>query len=560
MKKQYIFLIVLALLLKSFSHAQEQPGFSPLSLSEALNDNIPLIVITAHDFTKDIADAEVFQKQGNYPRFARSFDLNLSLSNSGNWSTLSNGDRVWRLHLKSNGAIAISLYFEDFFLPEGSTLHVYTPEYKQVSGSYTYLDNQGNELFSTEFLSGEEQIIEYFEPLSAKGQGKLRIASLAHQYRTLAMAEDCEVNINCSPEGTNWQDEKKGVVRIIVKEGTQLGYCSGTLINNTALDCKRYILTAFHCGTTASAADFNGWKFYFNYEAPLCSQGDDIGISNNVFTGCVKKAGSEDNGGSTGSDFLLVQMNATTRPSWWTTVYWNGWSRSTSAPASGSICIHHPAGSNKKISTTTGLSTTSTWGGSVLGTHWRVFWTGTTNGWGVTEGGSSGSPLFNTNSQVVGTLTGGGSYCNSVQPNGQTQADAFGKLSYHWTSNGTTSIRQLKPWLDPINSGVTSLNGGFNPCNGVGIQEVTETEVVTSIYPNPSNGRFTLSVNSGIKEEVEITTYNFAGQAVMSNRMESSPDGKFILDLTGQPDGLYLIHIKTPAYTQTKSLMLFQNK
>ena len=82
------------------------------------------------------------------------------------------------------------------------------------------------------------------------------------------------------------------------------------------------------------------------------------------------------------------------------------------------------------------------------------------NGHGVTEGGSSGSPLFNYDGQIVGTLTGGSSYCNTP-----TSPDVYGKMSYHWTSNGTPNDERLKPWLDPTNSGVTTLNGSSDPCS-----------------------------------------------------------------------------------------------
>ena len=59
----------------------------------------------------------------------------------------------------------------------------------------------------------------------------------------------------------------------------------------------------------------------------------------------------------------------------------------------------------------------------------------------------------------MGTLTGGGSYCN------QTNApDYYGKVSYHWTSNGNASNEKLKTHLDPINSGALVLDGSGDPC------------------------------------------------------------------------------------------------
>ena len=78
-------------------------------------------------------------------------------------------------------------------------------------------------------------------------------------------SDPCQVNVNCSPVGDLWQDEKKGVARIYIIEGNFAGYCTGSLINNTSQDCKPYFLTALHCGVSASAANMTQWKFYFRY-------------------------------------------------------------------------------------------------------------------------------------------------------------------------------------------------------------------------------------------------------------------------------------------------------
>lgn len=557
MKKINSLLLSASLVFASFLFAQENPNIAPYTTNHTIENNIPQVVMPAHDFAEDIAAAQTFEKMGNYPRFARSFDVNLSMLNAGTWTELENGDRVWRLNLKSNGALATSLFYDNFFIPEGATLHVYSPDRKHIQGSYTHPDNQGNELFSTEFIKGAESIVEYFEPAAVKGQGRLKITSLAHQYRELSMADDCQINVICTPEGDNWQDEKRGVVRIQVKEGNQIGYCSGSLINNTALDCKRYILTAFHCGVNSTTSDFNGWKFYFNYEATQCTgQSDNFGAVNNVFTGCTKKSDSNDNGGDSGSDFLLLQMNSTSQPTWWTNVYWNGWNKSTTAPSAGSTCLHHPSGSNKKISTTTGTGTSTSWGGQVAGTHWRVYWTGTTNGWGVTEGGSSGSPLFNTLGQIIGTLTGGSSYCNSVQPNGQNQPDSYGKMSYHWVTNGSTTVTQLKPWLDPINSGVGSLNGAYNPCNGLSVSELTDNDNSLSVYPNPNNGHFMVVVKLEQAANSEITVFSYLGQKVYQLKTGNFSSSTYELDLSSQPEGVYFIHLNTPSKTQVKTIVI----
>jgi len=151
----------------------------------------------------------------------------------------------------------------------------------------------------------------------------------------------------------------------------------------------------------------------------------------------------------------LVQLNSTPSASY--NVYYNGWDKSGSSSSSG-VAIHHPAGDIKKISTYNSTLTSATWNGSgyigATNAHWRAFWIATSNGHGVNEGGSSGSPIFNSSGRILGTLTGGSSSCSHTN-----WSDLYGKFSYHWQSNGSSSPFQLKPWLDPNSSGVTYLDG-----------------------------------------------------------------------------------------------------
>lgn len=68
---------------------------------------------------------------------------------------------------------------------------------------------------------------------------------------------------------------------------------------------------------------------------------------------------------------------------------------------------------------------------------------------GTTEGGSSGSPLFDQNHRVIGQLGGGQAAC------GNNKSDWYGKFSVSWTGGGTNGTR-LSDWLDPLGTGATS--------------------------------------------------------------------------------------------------------
>jgi hypothetical protein len=533
MKKITLFICAtLSLLCFSPALAQENTILQPYSTGIELPALHDVMLMPEHDFSKDIAYAEQFEKDGNYPLFAKHFTVNATMLTTGTWTELQDGSRIWRLKLKSSGALSMALFFDDIYIPEGALLSVYSPGYAE-SFTYDHSNNQGNKLFSTEFIKGDEQTLEYFEPAAVKGQGTLRLTELSHQYRSIA-ADACEVNIVCTPENTNWLDEKKGIVRIYVVGPGGAGYCTGSLVNNTALDCKRYILTALHCGVGSTTANFNAWVFRFNFEATLCTgQSDNFGTATNQFTGCIRRADSDDNGGDTGSDFLLVEITSTSTPTWWSGVYFNGWTRSATM-AAGGVGIHHPAGSNKKISTFTMTPTSTSWG--MANTHWRIIWVATPNGHGVTEGGSSGSPIFNNSGLIFGTLTGGSSFCTAT-----SSPDAYGKMSYHWISNGSTPATQLSPWLDPTSSGVMSLAGAYTPCSATGIADIDQQQL--QVYPNPSNGIFNVS-GLNYYGDIRMRVISMLGQVILDQSLPFGKGDVVPFDISNAAEGLYFVEVQ----------------
>ena len=462
--KKY-FLIISISLMSVFhlsSYAQINKGGVPFSFSATtLSENYEVINLQPPDI-RQFQSEDRENDNNNFPqRIATNIPVNIDINNSGTYEEIDQEGKIWRVKLVCDGAHALNVQFSKFHLPEGGKLFLYNPEKSQVLGAYTSINNSISGIFSTELIGGDEIIIEYFQPKGITELAEISISEIAYAYRNVSSvfqntkdfgdSEWCQININCSPEGDNWQDEKRGVARILFKEGPYWYWCTGSLINNTLIDGTPYFLTADHCGGDASASDRNQWIFYFNYESAGCSN-PGSSPSYNSLTGATQKSRGPINGGS---DFQLIQLNSAP-PSYYN-VFYNGWDKSGSSSSSG-VGIHHPAGDIKKISTYNTTLTSATWNGSgsvgAPNAHWRTYWTGTANGHGVSEGGSSGSPVFNSSGRILGTLTGGSSSCNN-----NTNPDLYGKFSYHWQSNGSGNSDRLKPWLDPGNSGVSYLDG-----------------------------------------------------------------------------------------------------
>ncbi len=477
MKRFFRYRLVQVLLICLITGYQVQSANSQSSFGFNLTpktDMIPLYSLQPFNWNAIQAEDARNDKNGHYPRMAVTQDVQLDLHNSGIWKQLSNGDRIWRIRVKSADALGLIFSFENLLIPQGASISVYNDDQSDILGPFDASYSPASGVMAIGVVKGETITIEYYEPFSVQGQGHFTIKEVGHAYRMVDIntvsrdfgdSDACQVNVNCTPEGTSWQDEKRGVARILLKDGANWGWCTGSLVNNTAEDCYPYFLTAFHCGETASASDRSQWFFYFNYESSGCSNGSNPvpnpyspPAGSPTTQGCQLVAHSNDGGGSTGSDFQLLHLNNLTASniSTWN-LYFNGWDRANTA-ATGGVGIHHPSGDIKKISTYTGTLVSTTWGGTP-NTHWRVTWTATTNGHGVTEGGSSGSPLFNNSGRIVGTLTGGGSYCSTP-----TAPDSYGKMSYHWNSNASPTGGHLSQFLDPLSSGVTVLDGTYSPC------------------------------------------------------------------------------------------------
>ena len=420
------------------------------------------------DVKKLIEEDKEYENSGNPLRCAKNIPVHLDAINNGEWFTLPDGTWIWQLEIYAPDALAILLQYEKFIIPEGGKLFLYNPEKSKILGAYTEKTNTKGAEFATELVGGDRIILEYVAPPTDEMLiPQIEITGVGYGYNHIIVthsrageSESCMININCS-EGYDWQTQKKGVARTLTPintpEGTGWYLCSGTLINNTACNLDPLYLSAHHCFYDKEYevyANFSLMIFYFNYEDPDCPRLT-INPQNNTMTGSESLVLLNSKGYSDGA---LLRLNNNVPEKYG--VYFNGWDKRNVAATSG-VCIHHPAGDVKKISTFTSNANAVTWNGQygpgATNAAWNVIFSATANGRSVTEGGSSGSPLFNQNKLVVGTLTGGNSSC--ALPNG---SNVYGAFWYHWDQSSNPQQR-MKQYLDPAGTGVETLRGISHP-------------------------------------------------------------------------------------------------
>lgn len=453
--RKLVLLFILAFLQTAAFAQLRVPGV-PASKQFHLKEKIVPI-----DIPYQLPPVQQVLKKTNEPQplvAGRTINLNDSLLSKGSWQQAPSGIYVWRLALQVNQAHALNLYFRDFYLHPEDRLYIYNADQTKILGAFSRLNN--GPFLATSYLDSDEIIIELDAPQKYQTLPfKLELlGNLKNEQSTqtngFGGAGDCEVPVNC-PEGANYQKQKRGVARILLLDQGTLYWCTGSLINDVSNDATPYFLTANHCGSDASASDYAQWIFYFNFEAPGCSR-PTTEPSYNALAGASLLASAPT---TTGSDFKLLLLKDTVPLSY--KPYYNGWDAIGNGSNSG-VDIHHPEGDIKMISTYTTPVVASNYSNSEKnsnGLYWKVVWTATEDGHGVTEGGSSGSPLFNSDGLIIGTLTGGSSSCST--PN---EPDYFGRFSKSWDTNGTDSTLQLQYWLDRKGSGTLEMPG-FDPAN-----------------------------------------------------------------------------------------------
>lgn len=393
--------------------------------------------------------------------FAHKFDVHLRPDNSGITFNYGNA-KIWRIGIRSRGAYSLNILFSKFRLPEGAKVFVYNSDQTEILGSYTSENNSDLNLLPIQPIGGDEVIVEYHLPSDIVDAGELEIGEVNHDFVGIFRAteprdpvQSCHPNLICYPEDI---EPGSGVVALIINGTT---YCTGSLVNNSSEDGTPYLLTATHCLNNDYDSRFlNNRRYnmvagnivaFFNYNSPVCSP-DIRGPLQMTLASTDSVLISERH------DISLLKFKQNPPKEYHP--YYLGWNVSSalSPPFHG---IHHPNGGVKKVAIEEDNLGIGSFDYPKYNMEPASFWV--VRDWEIaaTEGGSSGSPLLDREKRIVGSLTGGESFCSSTRG-----PDIYASLNKFWNVEGSLeNANPIKFYLDPEDTGTLQLKG-LNPYSG----------------------------------------------------------------------------------------------
>ncbi len=433
---------------KRFGQTQD---LSAYGIASGNKQATPTLSLSAIDAAPLLLEDEAEALLGKSFRFGLNRAVDVDIIGAAA-QTEQNGTRTYSYQITADGAFSLNLIFDRFRLKAGSKLYLYNSDRTMLIGPITDAQNpQSGREFWTDLVQGSTLLIDLQEPIAGSGTSELHLSAVVHAYKDLfpntskafGQAGTCHPNMACYP---GFQFEGDGVAMILTSGGARA--CTGSMVNDMRQSFRSFFLTAFHCvdggNGTLSADEISAaenWLVRFNYQSTTCTPGvDDLDV--------MTLNGTTFRSGLSNSDFALFELVQQV-PSDVNTTY-NGWNRGA-ATTSNNFGIHHPRGDVKKISFTNADTQIIGFNGGAGSAYVTSFWSTS----GVTDPGSSGSPLFDGNRRIVGQLWGGPSSCAAT---GNNLRDYYGRVFTSWTGGGTDATR-LSNWLDPDNGSNTTTDG-----------------------------------------------------------------------------------------------------
>jgi hypothetical protein len=410
------------------------------------------------------------------------------------WETLPDGTRSWILRLASKKAHAMRIRLDLLSVAPGLRILVRDPHRP---------DEPDQSLLPEELVSGRtvwtpsifgEQVEMEVRVPSGRALPELDIIEVTHRYLDPTSdrpksAQSCHIDVSCEPD---WLESSLAVSGLTVVNARGEGFCSGCLLSDAdPAPGTDYYLTAAHCIDDSASA--NTVEFFWKYQSSRCNGPVPSMWDVPRTTGgaeMLSRVSKDD-----GNDHCLLRVRGAIPAG----VTFAGWTSNPLVDREAIVGIHHPAGDFKRISFAT-LE-----GGREDPEYWEFQWRR-----GLVEPGSSGSPLFNLDHQVVGHLRGRRAGDNSCS------------ASVHWGLYGRfdRTFPRIARWLLGTSARPISADYTVIPATHPVLLPGESVSVVVTFGPTAVGlRRATMQVGVGAAGAASLASVEVVGMGLGTNTL-----------------------------------------
>lgn len=432
--------------------------------------------------------------------------LEVGAKNWSEWRSDGRGKRTYSVLIAAPGAQGMRIHFEAVHMPPGARVTLSDAARPDAAKKSVDVPPGGSVWSPTIFA--ETVAVECEVPPGVDpARVRFTIPSISQIYaKGLESPPEgtvCADDLACHPE---YREAASAVGLLTFVSGGDTYICTGALVHGSG--GSRLFVTANHCIYNRELA--RSIEVYWLYEAGNCG-----GAAPDLASVPATTGGGELLANASEGDFAVLRLTRTPPGS----VGALAWSLDPLRTGEQVVCIHHPEGGPKRIS----------FGNTLAGepSYWPVQWYS-----GVTQHGSSGSPLLNARGELVGVLNGGydgpGSSCD--QPDAPDQFGRF-DLMYAGASEWFSGTGGGPPSLaKAIYSGLFQDPAGIVEPGSAGMIAIKTT----------ATGKFSGQVWISGKKSSFTGRWDSAGQTeVLLKRKQASPMRLLLQVAPEEPGTIY---------------------
>lgn len=169
--------------------------------------------------------------------------------------------------------------------------------------------------------------------------------------------------------------------------------------------------------------------------------------------------------------------------------------------------------------------------------------------WISTDCGVTWTQLYGKWSTTLTTVTPTFSTTEFVPTTGQWRLENISLSPYQSATNAMIKFRHATQYENNL------YLDDINIMNSTDVSSLTLHSEV-NLFPNPSSGQVTVDVNMMNRDNLVIKVTNPVGQSVAEVSENSTYGGRYVLDLSAEPNGVYFIEVQTGTEVVTRKIVI----